>query len=231
MRAYDASVARRLPALGAACIGAGFVVILVAWLGARDLAYVDQQFPALVAGGIAGLALIVLGAAALVVNDHRRTMERVADRVRDAILDPTRTPLEPEPADVSRPKPSPAPRPLVARPTVDEPKAKPDPAPPVATVADEAEEFVGTPADDDRVEPVAARTDPEPEDDRVRPAAPPTFGRPSGNGHAGAALVIPRRTLFHDPECRLVSARTDVAPVSRDDAVAAGLAACRICRP
>ncbi|HSE54987.1 MAG TPA: hypothetical protein VLB03_04605, partial [Nocardioidaceae bacterium] len=54
----------------------GFVVIFFGWNGAASTNYVPAQFPYLVSGGIAGLAVVVIGAAMIVVQNQR------ADRAR-----------------------------------------------------------------------------------------------------------------------------------------------------
>lgn len=46
-----------------------------------------------------------------------------------------------------------------------------------------------------------------------------------------ANLVVAGRTSFHDPSCHLVEGRSDGVKMSRDDAVAEGLAPCRVCSP
>jgi len=54
----------------------GFLVIFFGWNGAASTNYVPAQFPYLVSGGIAGLAVVVIGAAMIVVQNQR------ADRAR-----------------------------------------------------------------------------------------------------------------------------------------------------
>lgn len=46
-----------------------------------------------------------------------------------------------------------------------------------------------------------------------------------------ANLVVAGRTSFHDPSCHLVEGRSDGVKMSREDAVAEGLAPCRVCAP
>ena len=68
--------------LGALLCLAGFLVIFFGWNGAASNNFVPAQFPYLVSGGIAGLALVVVGAALLVVQTQR------ADRARvEAVLE------------------------------------------------------------------------------------------------------------------------------------------------
>lgn len=60
----------------------GFVAIFFGWNGAASSNFVPAQFPYLLSGGIAGLAIVVIGAAMIVVQNQR------ADRARlEAALD------------------------------------------------------------------------------------------------------------------------------------------------
>jgi hypothetical protein len=174
-------VVRRLPLLGTIAIAAGFVVIGVSWWAAHGRTYVDQQFPALVAGGIAGLGLVVLGGIALGVAAHHQATDRLAGHLRDLV----------QAAEASH---------------------------------NEAPAAVVNP------EPAAAEHEPATQGPRF----PTRNGNGNGHSHSNGApspVVVPRRTLFHDPTCRLVTTRDDTEVIARPDAVAAGLAACRVCRP
>jgi hypothetical protein len=66
---------RRVGPLGILLCVAGFVLIFVGWNGAAGVDRVPEQIPFLISGGIAGLALVVVGAALLVADRAR------ADRV------------------------------------------------------------------------------------------------------------------------------------------------------
>lgn len=76
----------------------GFLVIFFGWNGAASSNFVPSQFPYLISGGIVGLAIVVVGAAMILVQNHRVDMarleaavERVALAVeRQAGNDPTR---------------------------------------------------------------------------------------------------------------------------------------------
>ena len=57
--------------LGVAVIAIGFVAIFLGWNGAASFNDIRQQFPYLISGGVAGLALVVVGAALLVVDGNR----------------------------------------------------------------------------------------------------------------------------------------------------------------
>lgn len=48
---------------------------------------------------------------------------------------------------------------------------------------------------------------------------------------AEEALVVVGRSSFHDPSCHLVNSRDDLELMRRDEAVDAGLRACRVCKP
>lgn len=62
---------------------------------------------------------------------------------------------------------------------------------------------------------------------------PATGGRRRATATTAQApgLVIAGRTSFHDPSCHLIEGRTDGIRMSRDDAMAEGLAPCRVCAP
>jgi hypothetical protein len=60
----------------------GFLVIFFGWNGAASQDYVPAQFPYLISGGAAGLGIIVIGAAMVIVQNQR------ADRARiEAVLE------------------------------------------------------------------------------------------------------------------------------------------------
>lgn len=68
----------------AACVVAGALMVLFAWLGASSTPYTVEQIPYIISGGIGGLFLLGLGAMLWVSADLRdqwRTMEQIrADR-------------------------------------------------------------------------------------------------------------------------------------------------------
>ena len=66
---------RRLGPLGVLFCVVGFVLIFVGWNGAAGVDRVPEQIPYVISGGLAGLALVVIGAALLVADGSR------ADRV------------------------------------------------------------------------------------------------------------------------------------------------------
>lgn len=72
---------------------AGFAAIFLGWNGAASYDRVPAQFPWLISGGITGLALMVIGASLIVVENNRR--DRAALK---AGLDEIRMLLEHSPA-------------------------------------------------------------------------------------------------------------------------------------
>jgi hypothetical protein len=74
--------------LGVAVLLIGFVVIFLGWNGAASFNDVRQQFPYLISGGIAGMALVVVGAALLLVEalrTERAELQSSVDELRRAI--------------------------------------------------------------------------------------------------------------------------------------------------
>lgn len=74
--------------LGVAVIAVGFVAIFLGWNGAASFNDLRQQFPYLISGGLAGLALVVVGAALLVVDgarSDRAALQASLDELRHAI--------------------------------------------------------------------------------------------------------------------------------------------------
>lgn len=80
---------------GAVCIGIGFVAIIFGWYGAAHSAYLFQEIPYLISGGLLGVALVAGGGflffAAWIVRlleenrRHAARVERTLDRV-DRVL-------------------------------------------------------------------------------------------------------------------------------------------------
>jgi hypothetical protein len=74
--------------LGVGLCLVGFLVIFFGWNGAASSNYVPAQFPYLVSGGIAGLAVVVIGSAMLVVQNQRADrarLEAVLERIAAAV--------------------------------------------------------------------------------------------------------------------------------------------------
>jgi len=55
-------------------------------------------------------------------------------------------------------------------------------------------------------------------------------GVPTTNGSADSALVVAGPNAYHRPDCNLVAGR-DLRRITPDQAVTAGLEACRVCAP
>ena len=55
----------------------GFVAIFFGWNGAASSNFVPAQFPYLISGGIAGLAIVVIGAAMIIVQNQRVDRARI----------------------------------------------------------------------------------------------------------------------------------------------------------
>jgi hypothetical protein len=86
----------------------GFVLIFLGWNGAASVNSLTAQFPYLISGGIGGLALVVIGAALIVVESSRDDRDRLHDEVAElkSALSGPAAPVQ----DGQRPKPvAPAP--------------------------------------------------------------------------------------------------------------------------
>lgn len=67
---------------------AGFVLVFLGWNGAASSDRIPSQFPYLLSGGIAGLCLVVVGAALMVVQNQRADralLQRSVDELREAL--------------------------------------------------------------------------------------------------------------------------------------------------
>lgn len=69
--------------LGVAVSIIGFIVIFLGWNGAASFNDLRQQFPYLISGGIAGLALVALGAALLVIEAARAERAELQSSIED----------------------------------------------------------------------------------------------------------------------------------------------------
>jgi hypothetical protein len=63
---------------------AGVIAVLLGFLGVRDQANIELQIPYLMSGGLGGLALIGLGALALLQHQMRKQEQRMA-RITDEL--------------------------------------------------------------------------------------------------------------------------------------------------
>lgn len=77
------------------CLG-GFVAIFLGWNGAASFDRVPAQFPWLISGGVTGLALVVIGASLLVIENNRRDRAALM-----ALVEELRLQLEHSPGAVS----------------------------------------------------------------------------------------------------------------------------------
>jgi len=101
-RASSFNVRQIMLATGATCMGLGIVAIVLGWYGASHSAYLFQEIPYLISGGLLGVALVAGGGflffaswlVRMLEDDHRhtarveRTLERV-DHVLGAITEDT----------------------------------------------------------------------------------------------------------------------------------------------
>ena len=69
--------------LGLGCIAVGILIIGLAWNGAAGVDFVEGQVPYLLSGGFLGLALVVFGAALVVVQSNRRDRSLLESQLRD----------------------------------------------------------------------------------------------------------------------------------------------------
>jgi hypothetical protein len=146
--------------LGIAYCIAGFVLIFLGWNGTASHNSEPAQIPYIVSGGIAGLGLVVVGAALIVAHSLR------TDRVElRAAIEDLRAAIE---RGVTAP----------------------------AVGAEDAVVAAAVPAGGGDVETVVAGSD-----------------------------------SYHRPECSVVAGQAEAVTMSRADAIDAGLAPCRVCKP
>lgn len=55
----------------------GFVVMFLGWNGAASQALVPAQFPYLISGGVIGLAIVIVGAAMIIVQNQRQDRAKI----------------------------------------------------------------------------------------------------------------------------------------------------------
>jgi len=139
--------------LGVAYCVAGFVLIFLGWNGAASEDREAAQLPYVISGGIAGLALVVVGGALIVAQSLR------ADRVE-------------------------------LRAAIDDLRAAID-----------------------------------------RGGAGATAAAVAGASSGVAATVVCGPESYHRAGCRLVEGQAETTTMSREEAVASGRSACRVCTP
>lgn len=67
--------------MGVGAVGLGFAMIFFAWNGAANVDYPQGQIPFLISGGVGGLALVIVGAILIVVENARRDRASVTQRL------------------------------------------------------------------------------------------------------------------------------------------------------
>lgn len=67
---------------GIALVVVGFLLIFLGWNGAASYDRIPSQFPYLISGGVAGLALVVVGAGLMVTQTLRQDRAELLDEVR-----------------------------------------------------------------------------------------------------------------------------------------------------
>ena len=69
--------------LGLLCVGLGLLVIGLAWNGAAGIDFVSGQMPYLLSGGFLGLALVVIGAVLLNIQNNRLDRAMLEEQLKD----------------------------------------------------------------------------------------------------------------------------------------------------
>jgi hypothetical protein len=205
---------RWLFGLGGALMVAGFVAVIIGWVGASRTVLVAGQIPYLISGGLIGLGLIFLGGflyfghwlAVLVRESRERGAEDRDDMalVRRSLEDVNHSlqlvasalgaalPATPRPALPATPRPAPRPEPAHSS------AARPASAP--TGVARPASAPTGV-----------ARSS---RDDTIPVPLPVLVATPTGG-------------MAHRPDCRAVAGREGLRQVGPED----GLDACGLCHP
>ena len=89
MLARPATVVRSVPAFGTwaglLLIGAGFVLLIVAWGTTAGLTDVGKQMPYLMSAGVVGLCLVCCGLTAVVLDARSREAARHHEQSRELV--------------------------------------------------------------------------------------------------------------------------------------------------
>jgi len=93
--------------LGVGLCGAGILLVFLGWNGAASVDRVEAQFPYLISGGIAGLALVVLGVGLIVVQNQRADRAQLQRTLRD--LEAALRGVDAEATEYQPPAPRPTP--------------------------------------------------------------------------------------------------------------------------
>ena len=93
--------------LGTGLCGAGILLVFLGWNGAASVDRIEAQFPYLISGGIAGLALVVLGVGLIVVQNQRADRALLQQSLRE--LEAAIRGEDPAATEFQRPAPRPTP--------------------------------------------------------------------------------------------------------------------------
>jgi hypothetical protein len=198
--------ASRLPTyVGRILIVVGFIMIVIAWDGAASLDFIQGQFPYLLSGAMPGLALIIVGAGLEYVQTVRQTTAERAKQMAELNLGVIK--LIGYVKDTGGLIPGPEAEPIQ---TAEDETAR------LAVLDNAGHALEGRPAGTGATAATATMAQAKTETKAADPAD---------------TMVVAGRSSFHDPECHLVSGRDDMAGMTRLQAEAQGLSACRVCKP
>lgn len=208
---------RWLFGLGGSLVVAGFVVVVIGWVGASRTVLVSGQIPYLISGGLIGLGLVFVGAflyfghwVAVLVRESR---ERGAEDRDDLAL--VRRSLE----DVSRSLTA-----IAQVLTAPDGAAAYRPAPSSLLAPPDGTAYRPAPTSPLAAAPPAARA-----------APPPTFTAPvarAGDETAPILVATPTGSMAHRPGCRVLAGKTDLRAVRvAGGHIEGGLQPCGMCRP
>ena len=68
-----------------ALVGAGFLLIGLAWNGAAEKDFIQGQFPYLISGGLTGLGLVLAGLVVVIVHSSRRDTGALVNKLDQLI--------------------------------------------------------------------------------------------------------------------------------------------------
>ncbi|MGQ0465021.1 MAG: hypothetical protein ACT4QG_06835 [Sporichthyaceae bacterium] len=77
-------------ALAVLAVVAGIVMVILGWIGVSDTGFIAKQMPYVVADGIGGLVLVIVGATLWLsadMNDEWRTLDRLEAATREQNVD------------------------------------------------------------------------------------------------------------------------------------------------
>jgi hypothetical protein len=198
--------ASRLPTyVGRILIVVGFIMIVIAWDGAASLDFIQGQFPYLLSGAMPGLALIIVGAGLEYVQTVRQTTAERARQMAELNLGVIKL--------IGYVKETGG---LIHGPDAEPIGSAEDETTRLAVLDNAGHAFDHPPAGAGAPAGTTTMAQSKTETKTVDPAD---------------SMVVAGRSSFHDPECHLVSGRDDMASMTRLQADAQGLSACRVCKP